>query len=522
MALILWGGALFAEAVYDQRGFLHDDAYIVLRYARNLMDGYGLVWNPGGERVEGFTSLAAALGVSALGGLGIDLVAAARGLNFAAIAGIAGYLAVAGARRVPAGPSRMLAGALPAVVGVVSTPLIAWAWGGLEGPLYAFALVLAAGTTASFLERPESSRLALAAGATLGMLTAVRPDGAAFLVVGCGFVAAKLRGWPVDQRGQAIRFAVAAAVVPICVTAFRLIYYGAWVPNTVVAKTWGVPLPMWQRGFEYLWEFTTAAPFVPLLALAGFVASVALTRARTSAWFLLACFGVYAGLVARAGGDHMAASRLCLPLIPLAGLLVSRGFAAALQRSPRAVGAVASVCVAALLWVQHEQSSPLREDPAAYVGTLVGQHIRSKWEPGTVIALSTGGSTPFFAGELTYIDMLGLNDRHIARRVVTEVRTQWQKLPGHAKGDGDYVLGRAPDVIIIGPAHGRPVQRPWFLSDLELRDDPRFHSRYQLHRDLLDVRDRPGYPDYPATRSGELVFTYYLRRDPGLETQPSS
>ncbi len=35
---------------------LFDDAMVAMRYARNLADGYGLVWNPGGERVEGVTT----------------------------------------------------------------------------------------------------------------------------------------------------------------------------------------------------------------------------------------------------------------------------------------------------------------------------------------------------------------------------------------------------------------------------------------------------------------------------------
>lgn len=34
---------------------LFDDAMISMRYARNLAEGYGLVWNPG-ERVEGYTN----------------------------------------------------------------------------------------------------------------------------------------------------------------------------------------------------------------------------------------------------------------------------------------------------------------------------------------------------------------------------------------------------------------------------------------------------------------------------------
>ena len=35
--------------------FVQDDAYISFRYARNLADGLGLVWNAG-ERVEGYTN----------------------------------------------------------------------------------------------------------------------------------------------------------------------------------------------------------------------------------------------------------------------------------------------------------------------------------------------------------------------------------------------------------------------------------------------------------------------------------
>src|SRR5512144_3190412 len=36
---------------------LFDDAMVSMRYARNFAHGYGLIWNPGGERVEGYTNL---------------------------------------------------------------------------------------------------------------------------------------------------------------------------------------------------------------------------------------------------------------------------------------------------------------------------------------------------------------------------------------------------------------------------------------------------------------------------------
>src|SRR5437870_1567913 len=44
--------------VQGERYFaLYDDAMISMRYAKNLAQGFGLVWNPLGERVEGYTNL---------------------------------------------------------------------------------------------------------------------------------------------------------------------------------------------------------------------------------------------------------------------------------------------------------------------------------------------------------------------------------------------------------------------------------------------------------------------------------
>src|SRR5215210_2302443 len=66
----VWAGALvtlaFSAAFIARSAFsfdgktyfsLFDDSMISMRYGRNLAEGHGLVWNPGGERVEGFTNL---------------------------------------------------------------------------------------------------------------------------------------------------------------------------------------------------------------------------------------------------------------------------------------------------------------------------------------------------------------------------------------------------------------------------------------------------------------------------------
>ncbi|MCA9511358.1 MAG: hypothetical protein KC560_11690, partial [Myxococcales bacterium] len=49
---------------------LWDDAMISMRYARNLAAGDGLVWNPGGGAVQGYTNLGLTLAMAGVHALG--------------------------------------------------------------------------------------------------------------------------------------------------------------------------------------------------------------------------------------------------------------------------------------------------------------------------------------------------------------------------------------------------------------------------------------------------------------------
>lgn len=59
-----------------------DDAYITYRYARNLADGIGPVWNRG-EHVEGYSNFLWMVLLAALRKLSVDTVFAGRSLGFA-------------------------------------------------------------------------------------------------------------------------------------------------------------------------------------------------------------------------------------------------------------------------------------------------------------------------------------------------------------------------------------------------------------------------------------------------------
>ena len=502
---LLFGLGMLAYALVAYRDFIADDAYITLRYARHWLAGLGPVWNPG-ERVEGYTSFLMLALVTGLGALGLDLVVAARLVGFLCLAALVLYLFAflrSRVRRVGAGE---LAAALSLMLVCGSFPLAIWVWGAMEGPLFALLCTAGLGTTLTLLERPAGWRRALAAGAALGLAVLTRPDGALFL----GFAGIALassvpvQGRPAARQLGIVALTSAALLFPHL--AWRLHYYGSWLPNSVVAKTTGLPDGLAAQGLGYVVGFLTTPPYLALLGLLGCVLALRKAPRDRGLHLLLAATVVYLALVARVGGDYLPAARFGMPLIPLFGLLVFRGLDVVLRgASSRSAVAVAGSAAALLLLQLHAFPKQDVVDPAGVVGTIVGKHIAGRWAPGTRVALHTAGSTPYFAPEYVYLDMLGLNDAHIARRDVEVVRSRWQALPGHLKGDGRYVLAQAPDVIVAGPAEGTTIDRPWFLSDFELADSAEFRERYRLRRDRIEVQR------HDVAQPGFLTFTYYER-----------
>jgi hypothetical protein len=494
------GLVALAYALFRYRDFVHDDTYITLRHARHWLEGYGPVWNPG-ERVEGYTSFLMLALVTALGAAGLDLLVAARVVNGCALAALLLYLGWFLRRRAPDQTTR-LAAALAWTCVAGSFPLAIWVWSGMEGPLFACLLTAGLGTTLDLLERGVGVRRALAAGALLGLAVLTRPDGALFLGLAGLALASTL-----STRGRAALptlagFALAAGAIVLPHLLFRLLFYGAWLPNSVVAKTTGLPAGLAGPGLAYVARFLALPPFVAVLAFAAFALAARRTPRDPGLWLLATATLGYLASIASVGGDYLPAARFLAPLLPLFAMLLFRGLAVALPALPPRAGWAAAGVALVLLALQ-PAVLPKAEvyDPAAVVGTRVGRHIAGRWPPGTRVALHTAGSTPYYAPDYVYVDMLGLNDAHIARRTVDVVHTPWQLVPGHMKGDGRYVLGRDPDVIIAGPAEGALVENGWFLSDFELAALPEFRARYRPRVESI----------------GAMAFTYYERasRSPG-------
>jgi hypothetical protein len=341
------------------------------------------------------------------------------------------------------------------------------------------------------------------AGSILGCAVLTRPDCA--VAAGAALAATVLTGRrPFVARlgGPVVAGATLAAIV-LAHVAWRYGYYGELLPNTFYAKV-GVPAGLRVGGgVPYVLH---ALVFVPVLGLSlvAFLLS-ALERLAPAMWTLFAAIVAHGFYVLWAGGDHMPASRLMLPVGGLAAVMV----ALAVGRLPAAARLAASVGAVALALGGAITTPGEHKDSAAFLGTLVGKHLDRTEPAGTLVALTTAGSTPYFAPRLRFIDVLGLVDHTIARRNPVPLYTKNQLIAGHSKGDGDYVLARRPDIIISGGASGLDISDPWGLTDYELNRNPEFHRCYR--REVVLLPYDASYQRLNPTHPNPVSFIFYRR-----------
>ena len=123
-----------------------DDAYIPMTYARNLVEGHGIVFYPGGERVEGFTSPLWMFVLSIFAFVKLSLPAAAfyGGILFGAGTIILTSLIY---RRVFQDQNQSallpsLWAALAGILLVADASFPAWSSSGMDTAIYSFCLLL--------------------------------------------------------------------------------------------------------------------------------------------------------------------------------------------------------------------------------------------------------------------------------------------------------------------------------------------------------------------------------------------
>ena len=461
------GAALWHAQHYD---FFCDDAFIALRYAKNLSQHHELTYNLG-QRVEGFTSPLWVLLLSVAGSLGAPLVTATRVL--AGAAGLATFWALRAYwdELEPRTPWLVLA---PAVALAASAPFAAWIFGGLETPLFVATFTLSLAWIGRAVSRRDL-RSSFEAGLAVAACTLCRPEGATLIALGS--VALAL---PSPDAASPVR-RLLAWLSPILLLVggyelFRLRYYGYPLPNTFYVKTSGDGL--WQRGVSYLGFAGAEFGWLLLGACGVSLAFLALRvflppeqRPNHGSRVLSACTGVAVAIhllyVARVGGDFLDLYRFLAPLLPVAFCAVTcvaRAWFAFVRGRQR----YAIVAGAACLFVAHARSqwamareasqvaassrAALRLEPLGWTRLYalrwrgIGSWLFRNRLAGDSTAVGAAGALPYFS-ELPNLDLFGLNDLEIARhgRLIGN-------RPGHQRfATMDYLLAQRPTFVFMAP-----------------------------------------------------------------------
>ncbi len=474
--LLLIAALAFLWTALRSWGYLIDDTFITLRFARNLIDGDGLVFNPG-ERVEGYTSFALVLLSAPLLALGIDPV-----LGLGILSGAAAVWTLLLTARL----ERELVGAeaarpaFSALLLLASSAFAYWSLRAMETLLFT-ALLLAAVSVA--LREARTGRWR-GSGCVFALLSLTRPEGPFLFGVFTAALALAER-WQRSNWSH-LRRHLANLVIVLGVLAihfsWRWQYYGELLPNTFYAKVTGGASQL-ATGLRYLREFSLANPvFAASLAFPLVLVSRSLRARFAEPAFALAIhatLAAYVLYVVAVGADFMPYFRFFVPVLPLCAVLAA-GVLRSIPRPAHAAVVLALVALQAAAGLATEQ--PYRAFVAhrtAQVGERVGAWLRERLAPDDWIAVNTAGSLPYVS-RLPTIDMLGLTDAQIAHRPIYIVSEGWA---GHRRGWGEYVLRRRPRVILWYNSAG--LAEPHYLSDHELADDPLFRFFYTLRVALL-------------------------------------
>lgn len=473
-----------------------DDAYITFRYARNLLAGHGIVYNPGepvfGASTPGFALLLAGLGFF-LGGPSAPFPEIACALS-ALLDGLTCWALIKIGESLEVRP----AGVAAALVWSIAPWSVTFAVGGMETSL----LVSLSCLTILFFIQKRDSAAAIAGGLTL----LARPDALILLApLGLERLRRALPTGRLNAGQEPLRSReLGLFAAPIALwSAFAIWAYGSPLPHSVSAKVVAYDLPPLSGLVRLLQHYST--PFMghetlglgwikvglvlypALFALGG----ITLLRRRPDSWPFLAYPWLYFG--AFAAFNPLIFRWYLAPPLPMLifgiflGLLRLSNDLKVERFFPLVVAP--AFLLTALGWTLHPDHGPDRPAPEmAYIQLELlyrqaAERLAGEIRPSEVLAAGDIGTLGYFTGA-RMLDTVGL---------VSPQAVAYYPLPesmyviNYAVPPG-LILDEAPDFLVILEVYGREG----------LLKDPRFHARYEL-MDLIPT-------DMYGSEEGMLIY----------------
>lgn len=434
-------GSVLAYLILGQPALIGmDDANITHVYARNLSAGYGYVYTPGFERVEGSTSpLWTFINVAAFV-LSSKPELILLGISFLLTAGAVFFVfCIFEILFDRIGASRRAVLALMSIVLIGMFGFYTWnVLSLMDLALWTFLLNGFILVTVLRVDARLSRRNVMVAVAILSVLLGLaRPEAMVLvpILLAIGAIGEWRRAsWP----SETIRIYGAGLMCSLLTTGFlalfRTLYFGVPFPNTYYAKVSNNPIDNLKLGLTYLAKFSAQGPMADVLILGVAVCFVIsawklfLTRAGATSANPFRCLFVLSGAVIvvlaltfATGGDHFGSFRLYQPVYPLLFVIVLIAGAAALRKDigsidlPRGLKVFLAITVSAVFLLStmagfHLNRGVSHEFDLAKNGRALGAALNriAARSPGTRVAVTAaGGVAVTYKGRI--LDLMGLN-----------------------------------------------------------------------------------------------------------------
>ena len=489
--------ALYAS--HRMFGRLYDDTHITLRYAQNLAVGDGLRFNPGEKPVEGYTNFLLTVLLAGCAAIGLPLVTMAKIVSIGAALGVVIATYWLTTLILPDAPGILRA--TPSLLLAICGWFAFFAAIGLETHLFALFITLAI----CFVLRQRWAW----AGVLFACAYLTRPEGGGLWTVTLAwllwqaFIGPRIvrRVQTVDRDGEGaacfadiVRFTLPFVVIAGAHEIWRLTYYGEPLPNTFYDKV-GSTTQQVRRGLDYVlndFPHLQARTLIVIILLLVVLPSAPI--ANRAARYVALLAAAFTGYIILVGGDFIG-PRFLFHIFPLIVVLLVAGLRS-LARVPwyrngrrfsggetasvwnQAGSPLAAVTVGLIaVWLflpltppntfltQRVGSTHMREVTGL---TALGEYLKQTAPPGATLAIDAAGVVPFISG-LSTLDMLGLNDAHIAHTATAT----GEGVAGHEKTDPQYILAQRPTYIAVGMSKLTTGGRPGRGLDL-----PGFDAEY--------------------------------------------
>lgn len=475
MLLIL---ILFLLALGFNNRFIQDDAFISFRYAENFANGHGLIYNIGYEPVQGYTNFLWTLLISIGSYLNLELISWSMVLGFIFAPGTLFFTYYTSFKVTK---SRFAAYLSVFLLGTNYT-YSSYITGGMETQLQAFLVIVSVYISLFLLDKNSNVKTGrmwylmlsvLFSLAAMTRLDSILLCGMLFLTISYSLYTSQ------EELKEKVDKFVCLSLPSILIVGLWLfstyLYYGDILPNTYYLKVYDISSEFGVlallRGVYYVVSFFIGYGLSFFILAGIFYFRKVLFEYKFTTLFAV-MVSVWVLYIIRVSGDFME-YRFFVPIMPLIYILFT---SALISLVPNFKGRIIPVVFLLIMSLYHAVTfSSTRslfgiESISALNKYVVGNEYHDEWQtvgrvlgnifadakPSSVIIATGTGAIPYHS-KLTNIDVLGLNEKWVARNgIVIGYR------PGHTRhAPIKYLIDSKVDLVIGATwGHLRPVVKP--------------------------------------------------------------